>query len=396
MMKKSLALALALIMGLTLSACGQSERYPQIADMLDAGEYENAMLAIYEMYREQNPITPTADPELERKYNTLTCALESLEEYTENRYDMSSFSFVYFDGYEHIAYEGMDAVAWLYDTAKELGDYENARQIAGSFTVLENVPLEKVYSYTDALGNRTESSRVYYVYDRWGNLLSQSLDAGAVADHYLYNYGTPEYTYDENGAVSTLRYLSGSTVNCVIDYTYNEDGTVATERYRDRAGNEYSITYRYENGVLLRAEGVPYAEGSKETMTVEYVYDDNGRLILESGISDRWDSAAISKFLKTVRYTYDENGRVAAIRKATEYSGKEQVSDTDRALLQYQDVREWTFTYDAEGKLIQNTYAVIGTMDPQGNPLDGSYRIYTGNTRYGTYYAYNPNVTELR
>lgn len=396
MMKRVLALGLVLAMGLTLSACAPEERYPEIADLLDAGEYENAMLAIYEMYREKNPTDPTVDPILERKYNTLTSALESLTLYTQNQYDLSSFSFVYFNGHEHILHEGMDAVAWLYQTAVELGAYENAAEIASRFTVLEHMPLEKTYHYTDALGNVTESSRVYYVYDANGRLVSQSLDNGAVTDHYLYNYGTPEYTYDEAGNVTRLRYMSGETVNCVIDYTYNTKGQLTDEHYLDRAGNEYTVRHHYKNGVLVRSTGVPYAEGSRDTMTVEYHYDDNGNLIQETGIHDGWDETSPSLFIKTVQYTYDEAGQITAIRKATEYRIKANYTDKNRVLKQYQDVREWTFSYDKAGRLIRNTYAAMGTTDPNGTPLNGSYRTYTGDTRYGSYYVYTPATAEVR
>lgn len=395
-MKRILALGLVLTMGLSLSACAQTERYPEIADLLDAGEYENAMLAIYDMYREQNPTAPTADPELERKYNTLTNAVEALTQYTENQYDLNSFSFVYFNGYEHIQYQGMDAVAWLYETAVDLGTYRNAADIADRFTVLEDMPLEKIYWYTDALGNVTESSRVYYIYDADGSLLTQNRDNGTVSDHYRYNYGTPEYTRDENGTIISLRYLSGETVNCVIDYTYNSDGDLASEHYLDRDGNEYTIIYDYENGRLVRAHGVPYAEGSQDTMTVEYHYDDLGNLVLETGIHDGWDENSASQFIKTVRYSYDDNGNLSSIRKATEYYIKANYTDTERKLEQYQDVREWTFCYDAEGRLIQNTYAAIGTTTPDGTPVNGSYRVYTGDTSYGSYYVYSPAVSEVR
>ena len=389
-MKRFLALALVLIMGLAMTACGQTERYPDIADLLDAGEYENAMLAIYDLYIKNNPPTPTEDPEVERKYSTLVSALASLVHYTQNQYDLDGFRFVYFDGYEHIHYEGMDAVAWLYETALELGAYKNAAEIAGHFTVLENVALEKVYRYTDALGNLVESSRVYYIYNAAGELVSQSMDNGMIPDHYPCNYGTPEYTRDENGTLTSVRYLSGDTVNCVLDYTYGADGQLISEHYRDKDGREYTVTYHCENGVLLRAEGVPYAEGSADTMTVEYSYDAQGNLVKKTGIPDNWESSGSSKFVKTVQYTYDENGRVASVRKTTEFRIKAHQEDTDFALEQYQDVREWTYAYDDTGRLIQNTYAYIGNTAPDGTPLNGNYRTYTGDTCYGSYYVYTP------
>ena len=390
-MKRFFALVMALIMALSMTACGQTERYPDIADMLDSGEYENAMLAIYDLYIKNTPPTPTENPNLERKYGTLVSAVASLIHYTQNQYDLDGFRFVYFDGYEHIRFEGMDAVAWLYETALELGAYKSAADIAAHFTVLEDVALEKVYRYTDALGNWVESSRVNYIYNADGELISQSIDNGMIPDHYPCNYGTPEYTKDGSGIVTSVRYLSGDTVNCVLDYSYDADGRLTFEHYRDKDGRDYTIAYHYENGILIRAKGVPYTEGSAETMTVEYSYDDHGNLILESGTPDHWDPSGSSKFVRTVQYTYDENGRVTVVRRALECYVKTHLDDPDFTIEQCQDVREWTYTYDEAGRMSQNTYAYIGNTTPDGTPFQSAYRVYTGSIQYGSYYVYTPS-----
>lgn len=394
-MKKTLAIALVLVMCLSLTACGQQERYPEIADMLDAGNYEGAIWAIYQLYQENNTTEatepePTVDPQIQRKYNTLTYALDSLVYFQENQYNLATFSFSHYNGEEYIHYEGFEAIQWLYDTALELGDYENAAQIAAGFTVLEDVALHKVYWYEDALGNINQTNRIYYIYAADGTLVKQDTDSYAIGDNYLYNYGTPEYIYDENGMLATLRYLSNDLVNCIIDYTYNDDGTLATEHYLDRSGNEYTVTYTYENGVLVQSSGNPYYEGSEKTMTVVYLYDDQGRLVREEGISETWEDTGWTKYVKTVDYTYDDAGNLLSVRKATEYYTKDNSTDAERYLSQYQEVRVWEYTYDDAGRLIQNTYANIGNTDPNGIPENEDYRTYIGDTTYGTYYVYTP------
>lgn len=394
-MKKILAAALVLALCLSLTACGQGERYPEIADMLDEGDYESAVLAIYEMYlaEESTSPSPTEDPVLQRKYNTLTGNLSNLARYVENHYDLNTFSFNFFDGTQDHYYQGMEAVAWLYDTARELGDHEDAAAIAARFTVLEDVALRKTYTYSDVLQNIMQTHAVYYVYGADGTVIAQNDDPYLVSDHFGYNYGTPEYTYDENGLLTTLRWLSGETVNAIIDYTHNTDGTVATEHYLDRTGNEFTITYAYdENGRKHQAAGVPCSEHSDSTMTVTYHYDDAGLLVREEGIPDSWTDEEIGKETRIVAYTYDEAGRLVSVRKTIEYSRKENADSAEYIPQYHTDVRVWEFTYDEYGRLIRNTYAAVGRTDLEGGPADHGYRTYVGETTYGTYYVYTPEA----
>ncbi len=390
-MKQTTALVLLLAVCISLFALRQ-DRYPQIDDLLDAGDYQGAMLSVYELYQANSPTDtePTADPALVWKYQTLSNAISSLTHYVSNDYDLSSFCFSHFDGSAHTVYQGMEAVQWLYDTALELGDYEDAASIASRFTVLENTALQKVYSYTDALGNQTEASRIHYVYSTDGSLLSQSNDRFLDSDYFSLNYGTPVRTLDETGKVLELRYVSGDTVNCVIDYTYNEDGTLAATHYLDRDGFEYHITHTYEDGLLVQSAGLPYAEYSADTMTVTYLYDENGLLLREEGVKDTPERSQVNRCVKIVEYTYDAQGRVTAIRRASEYHEKESYEDTDYVLRHYEDVRLWTREYDRVGNLVRNTYALIGSTDLEGNPQNPSYRTYVGETTYGTYYVYTP------
>ncbi len=390
-MKKLSALALLLALCLTLTACSQ-ERYPELADRLDAGDYEGAILAVYELYQQYNTTEPeaTTDPEVLRRYETLTNAITSLTHYVENGYDLHSFCFSHYDGHAHKVYQGMDAVQWLYETALSLGEYEDAAAIASRFTKLENVALGKTYTYEDALGNPTADSSIFYVYGADGSLISQSDDRFLVSDHFGRNYGIPEYTYDENGKLMTLRYRSGEVINCLLEYTYNADGTTATTHYLDRDGFEFHITHSYANGLLIQSTGLPYAEYSKDTMTVTYHYDENGRLVREEGIKDSTDRTLVNLCVKTVDYTYDEQGRLSSVRKASEYHEKQNFEDQDYTLRHFEDVRLWTMEYNEADQLVRNFYSFIGNVDLDGTPQNPDYRTYVGETTYGTYYVYTP------
>lgn len=398
-MKKRNVLALVLVLALCLgmTACGTTERYPEIADMLDAGDYQGAVSAIYDMYMatyvepttdptETTEPVPTVDPEVEQMYNRLTNAVTNLENRIENGYSMSGFNVWYSTDTESVDMYGADALQWVYETALALADqYPDAADIAARFTVLENVLLKQNIWYEDALGNVNNYSSYTHEYDAAGtDLTTSTSDYITPPDNYSYNYGTPEYTYDASGLLTTLRYISGDDkVNCVIDYTYNADGTVATEHYLDRYGKEYTTVYTYdENGVLILAEGAPYGAGGSGTMTVTYTYDDQGRLTRAVGVEENNDSSW--RYDKVTDYVYDDAGNMISLRTYQECYWR---GDLDR----YSSVRVWNYSCGDDGQVLQNTYTSYGDYNADGTRTStDTPTTYITDYTYGTWYAYTP------
>ena len=161
-MKKTIALVLALVLCLSLAACGQQERYPEIADLLDAEDYEGAVTEIYKLYREKNPTEPiettepkpTVDRNVENKYRGIVNTANNWNDRVANndRYQWFSASYNEYMIDEngnststYISFSGGEAFAWVYNTALELGDFEKAAEIASRFTLLENKLLELKY-----------------------------------------------------------------------------------------------------------------------------------------------------------------------------------------------------------------------------------------------------------
>lgn len=401
-MTKTIALVLALVLCLSLAACGQQERYPEIADLLDAGDYEGAVMEIYKLYREKNPTEPiettepkpTVDRNVESKYEGIVNAANNWNDRVANNDRYQWFSAYYYE-YEtdedgatssyHIGFDGIEALAWVYNTALELGDFEKSAEIASRFTLLENKLLELKYTHTDALGNLIEDNTVRYEYNAAGSISYQSSDSYMPAGMYRTS-GTPEETLNDKGQVITITYKSGdSKVNNIINFTYNEDGTVATEEYKSANGDMYSIAYTYdESGKKIQTTGVPYNEyGGEQTMTVTYYYDEAGRLVKESGVEDnpsssRWYNEKVKE------YTYDAAGNMTMMRT---YRLNYDQGEIDWVY----EVKRWDYQYDSNNQMTQVTYSNLGTYTAEGEHSNGGNDyVITGTPTYGIFYVYTP------
>lgn len=397
-MRKTIALVLALVLCLSLTACGQQERYPEIADLLDAGDYEGAVMEIYKLYREKNPTEPiettepkpTEDPAVVEQYKGIVRAANNWNERIANGDRYQWFSAYYFECQEDgsntsVDFSGGEAFAWVYNTALELGDFEKASEIASRFTLLENKLLELKYTHTDALGNLVEDQTVIYEYDAEGNVSYESYYSFKPDGVYRTD-GTPEETLNDKGQVVSVSYKSSEgKVNQLINFTYNEDGTVATEEYRNANGNVYNIVYTYdENGKLIQATGVPYNYyGGDDTMTVTYQYDEAGRLIKESGVEDnpsssRWVNEKVKEF------AYDAAGNMTMMRTYRLNYDYGKIDDV-------YDVKRWNYQYNENGQMTETTYSYLGSFDEKGEHTGSGYDyVITGTPTYGIFYVYTP------
>ena len=401
-MKKTIALVLALVLCLSLAACGQQERYPEIADLLDAGDYEGAVMEIYKLYREKNPTEPiettepkpTVDRNVESKYRGIVNAANNWNERIANNDRYQWFSAYYYE-YEtdedgaissyHIGFDGTEALAWVYNTALELGDFEKAAEIASRFTLLENKLLELKFTHTDALGNLVEDSVIRYEYNEDGTVSYQSSDYYAPKGMYETN-GTPEETLNEKGQVITVTYKnSEGKINNIVNFTYNVDGSVATEEYKDSNGDTCFITYTYdETGKKIQATGVPYyTHVSAETMTVTYHYDDAGHLVQEVGVRDE-EGSSTWMYEKHREYTYDAAGNLTSVFHYTMSYYKDEPRYK-------QEQKLWEYQYDSNGQLTQSSYSDLGNYSYSDDETTGGngYAVI-GAPTYGIFYVYTP------
>lgn len=423
-MKKLIALAMVLAMLLGLCACGKDEeRYPKIADMLDRGDYEGAIEEIREMYEdsleEENRDNGEDEEETEETEDTLPEYpsdedWEQLHQYSNIYSSLRNYaggnSYISMhDSANSVWYEGNDAVRYCYETLPKLtgidkwigtehleiwGDDINwdREALISGFSVMEDMLLTSKAWYEDALGNINDSSTYRYVYNKDGSSASfQDINyTFSAGPSYPYDYGTPEYTYNDAGQLTRLRLLDyEDQVNCIIDYTYNPDGTLATETYQDRNSKAYSITYVYDSGRLVQAVGMPpITYYMNNPATVEYTYNDAGQLVREYHVEqDVGDSSWLYDYL--IEYIYDDAGNLSAIHAAVVYRSRDW--DTKEfKISDYRNVTVYTYAYDDAGHMVRSTYANMGSFDAEGNRTSTEvYRTYITDYTYGTYYFFD-------
>jgi len=201
-------------------------------------------------------------------------------------------------------------------------------------TTSSNLNLSAAYSYTnDLLTKITTPTTTYNLgYGPLG-LRSNIIIGSNTANSTQYTLATYTYTGDQNKYLDTLAYGNGNSV----EYTYDDHGRVLTETYED----DDVISYKYDNSGALAT-----VTDSATGRTTTYYYDFTDRMMkyVESG----------TDFSHTVGYEYDEQNNLSS-QVETVNGETRTVSytyDDDNRLTQTQDgssVR--TYSYDGFGRL---------------------------------------------
>lgn len=380
MKKLALLLALVLVLSLSLTACGDTPEPTKPEDQPAAKPAEPAT----EPLAEAPPTVPSA---LQEQLNDLIYIADLITYY----YYPSRFGFSLHNGTERLELEGMDAMAWVYETAQELApQFPEAQKIVDGFTLLENKLLSVYPWYEDALGNIVDRNTTYFDYQADGSQLPSEYDTYEILcppDDYAVNYGITEYTYDDSGKPISVRYFTDEkkeTVRCIIEYGYDENGFLITEHYLDAGGTEFNTVYQNnEKGLPIRAEDYPYLRNNIPYPGIaNFTYDEQDRLISIS--IDCYEF--YNEYSRLTRdYVYDEAGNLISIRRYHKdyYTNPNQGQG-------YQDVEVWNYYYNESGTLLYHTYTdYVGCYD-DGTPYKEDNITYTVDYTYGTYYIYTP------
>jgi RHS repeat-associated protein/uncharacterized repeat protein (TIGR01451 family) len=280
---------------------------------------------------------------------------------------------------------------------------------AGNPTVYEYDDDGNVIRTTDALGNISSATfdpndnklketnalgkTSSYTYDAAGNRLSETDPLGHVT-RYTYNNRhqvlsitdpqghVTSNTYDANGNLLSGRDALGN----LTSLTNNAQGMPLT--IKDALGNTTSYAYDVQGHVILQTDGAgnissytndangnrltqtvtrTRADGITETLTTQYQYDGNNRLVktinsdgsftrtvynANGKVSDSFDAQN-----RKTHFDYDNNGRL--IKTTYPDSATESVSydPNDRVVASVDRLNRTTsFTYDALGRLTRTTY----------------------------------------
>ena len=247
-------------------------------------------------------------------------------------------------------YKGNDALLYLRATFAELGDYKQAKEIAGRFSQDDSFVGTCEGKAVDADGQETPVQGYTVWTDAQGRLL---------AAHNI------RYTYDENGHLTEEQTLEDGQVCSRVQYTYNQSGQLVSEKSSLQDGSSYEITYTYNEfgKVLTKTE-------NGEDTTYSYTYDDQGHLLSASSVSassgeyaytyDASGNLASQKRLgdkvEELHRTYDESGRVVeeniltgeeTLQKTYVYEGALLIKQTETFLKKDKPIKQvtWNFTY---------------------------------------------------
>jgi RHS repeat-associated protein len=270
-----------------------------------------------------------------------------------------------------------DDAGWLVGVTKSgLGAATYTRNDLGLLTRITDLrgkswdfgysPMGRCTSHTDPLGNQWA-----YAYDARGRLQQTTYPDG----------GTATYTYDEDSNVTQIAYastgLSTSSGGPTLEFTYDDAGRLLT-------ANDITLTYD-ERGDVVNSQdedgasfGATYDDGRRlKTVTydgqatVTYAYDERDLLTrVEDDLTGAW-----------MTFTYDDDGRLTVISRSNtvdtyftyDNAGRvtriEDVGPDDG----WPPVADQQYTLNAEGEPIQVARILPLDPPPVGQAANLSY-----------------------
>jgi RHS repeat-associated protein len=250
---------------------------------------------------------------------------------------------------------------------------------------------------TDPLGNVTR-----YTYNDRKQVLTVTDPRGKVTSTTYDLNGNVLTSIDPLGGKTTYTYFSGGFLRSVQDaagafngFTYDSAGNLA--RQTDAVGNVTSFAYDANNNKLSQTVTRTKADGTKESLTTQFVYDANNRLtktINPDGTSTQTvynsigkQSDTIDALGRTTHYNYDANGNLSVVSYPDGTSDGFSYDNVGHRIAQNLHTSGFTaFTYDALGRQTKTTFVgattqtaydalgrVSSTTDANGNVTKYGY-----------------------
>lgn len=407
-MKKLFALLLCVVMMLAMAACGGEagnisapKGEPTEKEIAAIGYYETAMNRLNE-YVEKGGIA----------FRYAEFGIESAQEYVNGQKAVAEY-------YKLLT--SLDAVDKWFGTEYTANTEINwdRQAVLNSFCVVEGVLVDGTYTEKSRDSEPTEKSLADVVkYDADGKALSFS--NGIYHDDiweviydpssYLGLSGSDRdiwtIEYDEDGKIarlvrgySTVSSGQGVTVNETRTFTYDASGNRIKENLKN-ARWDIDYTYTYDNAGRLSQISWNRTGDTEILLTIDYIYDDAGRLIRTIEKNPQRDSRGEVTILSetTCEYTYDnagllitKNEHIAHLEKGI-YSTKD--SQYPGWAIGWERTNTYSYNYDAAGQLqtkdvtYGDTYSYSG--DSAGEVRPSSVETEKYEYIFGNYYIYTP------
>lgn len=399
-MKKVLATLLSIAMLLSLAACGgekatEKKTEPTEEDLAAIGYYEKAINAL-DRYAETGGLA----------FIYADFGMESKEEYVNGQKALAEY-------YQLLTnLENVDQwVGTQYITNTDINWDRQA--VLDSFVVVEGVFVDGTYtekrpeseptitSLADKIqynqdGTVASFAHAIYQEDIWEVPYAPTIytrDAGAA--------WTPEY--DEAGRIVKLVNSSRDTatgelvIKATRSFTYDAEG----KRIQENLKTQYwDIDYMYSYDDAGRLVQLSWNEDPQKNLTIDYTYDETGKLIRTVEKVPQRDSDGNFTILSetTCEYTYDDSGLLVGRSECGVHmeQGVSGLKDSQYPgwAVSWERTDLYSYTYDAMGRLQTKTKTYGDTYDYLGEGAGEAepYSIETETYEYvfGDYYFYTP------
>ena len=407
-MKKLFAILLCIAMMLSVAACGSEKKTgtapkgePTQEELTAIGYYERAMMRLAE-YVERGGLT----------FSYAEFGIESDLEYVNGQKALAEY-------YQLLV--SLDAVdKWVgteYTANTEINWDRQA--VLNSFRIVEGALVDGTYAekrYDSEPVVQSLSGMIHYNADgkvvRFSNAIYHD-------DIWEVTYDPSSYIglsvtgmdfwaveYDETGKITKL--VRESTIDAsgengmvpeIRTFTYDASG----KRIKENLKNKYwdiEYTYTYDAADRLAQISWTRTGDAENVLTIDYVYDDAGRLIQTVEKNPQRDSdGAITILSESIcEYTYDNAGLLSAKTEREVHLGKGIGSTKDSPYpgweIDWERTNTYSYSYDAAGQLKTKavTYgdAYFYAGDRAGDVSPYTIETETYEYVFGNYYIYAP------
>lgn len=415
-MKKLLCMILALVMVLSLCACGEGPADNGSVNGNDTtGNDSTGQMTEDETQGTTAPAVPTSEEmETLKEYVKVVASLNEMAASLEEHPDSTGGTEKKRDALLALDLDTVSLWAdtqWAESAYKKCDEPEsfsypadfNCEAVLARFVKVEDVKLSYTVTDTDFLGNvdgPRETAQWDYYADGKVRTIEDEFDTYRINIEYVGMQNTVyefhKYSnyreYDADGKLNKISYCSSGSVVVVRIFTYDAEGKLTTQTVKT---NSSELIYNYFHDAAGRLVKInEQHEGSlghTYTREVLYTYDANGNLIKEEYTSydAGKDGVQYITYRYSMEYVYDASGKLAS----GAYT-KQEWSDSKAKgnYLFKQAVDQYTFVLDDQGRVVKEIVVPGDTINMQSNTVsrsaDKAQIVY--ETVYGDYYVYTP------
>lgn len=284
-MKRIIALFLAMVMCLSIVACGNT-------DTNDTSENKDSETT------DKSESSPDTS-ELEEKYNLIVPHINSLKD---------SIPVTIFINSESVTL----TKEYVYNQLKELGDYKDSKEYLARFVIFTDKLLNITKVETDSFGQKDESVYKTFSYNESGTCIEELQESFKRLGCGIYPHEDFfKIEYDANGVITGALiydriYQQHTKLENKVKFEYDTNGNIIKANFQNYSGKSWTNEFSYDDkNHLIEANIVAYLDSVgflDDGYYIKYEYNSHGNVIKETKTKKYLDSDYI------IEYAYNENG----------------------------------------------------------------------------------------